>query len=168
MHRLFLALWPADAVRAALADWQAQWRFPAGARVVPAGNLHLTLHFLGSVAPATVAALGPMLDEVRCEPFTLRFGSADDWRGIAVLKPLETPPPLAALHRSLAQVLGRCDVPVEQRPFRPHVTLARKASGGKPPPSGFAFEWPAECSFALVDSPGDGQRYQVLHRFRMW
>lgn len=135
---------------------------------MPAGSLHLTLHFLGNVAPETTAALVPLLQEVRCEPFTLRFGSADDWRGIAVLRPLDTPAALAALHCSLGEVLVRCGVPLEERPFRAHVTLARKAAGGTPPPDGFALEWPADGSFALVESPGGGKGYRALHRFRMW
>ena len=45
--RLFFALWPSDAVRAALAEWAKVLHGACGGRPTRAGNLHMTLAFLG-------------------------------------------------------------------------------------------------------------------------
>ena len=47
--RLFLALWPDDALRRGLLAWRDAWQWPARAALVAPDDLHLTLHFLGGV-----------------------------------------------------------------------------------------------------------------------
>lgn len=100
-------------------------------RVVPVAQMHLTLAFLGDVAAPTVAALQPVLDELA--PLAapeLRvhgvgaFPSAQRprvlWAGVD--GELER---LRELHAAVNVRLERMGLPVERRPFRPHVTLAR-------------------------------------------
>ncbi|MFC5497564.1 RNA 2',3'-cyclic phosphodiesterase [Caenimonas terrae] len=164
--RLFLALWPDDASRQALAQWRDHWTLPAGAAPTRTENLHLTLHFLGPVAAdrrdALIAALA---ERPATEPFTLTFGIAQLWPGgIAVVCPLAAPAPLERLHARLADVLRRLGLPVEERPFRPHVTLARKAARAEVPAQGPAMEWKVDGGFALVESAA-GQGYRALRRF---
>jgi 2'-5' RNA ligase len=48
--RLFIALWPTPAVRAAVAARRDAVGWPAGAAPVRNERLHMTLHFLGAVA----------------------------------------------------------------------------------------------------------------------
>lgn len=159
--RLFLALWPDDATRRTLAAWRDRWSWPAGAAVVPDERLHLTLHFIGPVARERVPAVADAL-AVPCERFTLELGEAEAWpRGLALLVPARTPPPLAALHERLAQALQAAALPVEVRPFRPHVTLARHAAHAVPPVGGPACRWAVD-GYALVESD---QGYRVL---RQW
>ena len=160
--RLFLALWPDDRIRDALVDAQRLWAWPAGAAPVPREKLHVTLHFLGSVPSTRFHALRPLL-AVRGEPFDL---TADQSRqhvwpgGIAVLE-LAAPPALRALHAALADVLRRQDFPVEDRPYRPHVTFARKAWGAKAPATAPSLAWHGDGGWSLVrSSPRDG--YQVV------
>ncbi|MDH5265059.1 MAG: RNA 2',3'-cyclic phosphodiesterase, partial [Betaproteobacteria bacterium] len=62
MARLFFALWPDAAARAALADLARATANRYGGRAVPAANLHLTLVFLGEVDPARIAALRRAVD----------------------------------------------------------------------------------------------------------
>ena len=47
--RLFIALWPGEAVRAQLVQWQRAVSWPQAARVATPAGLHLTLHFIGAV-----------------------------------------------------------------------------------------------------------------------
>ena len=51
MPRLFFALWPDGPARAVLAGHAARLARLARGRAVPAARLHLTLVFLGAVAP---------------------------------------------------------------------------------------------------------------------
>lgn len=161
--RVFFALWPPEAVRRQLAEVQAQWRWPPrSARVAPQ-RLHLTLHFLAAVSPATLAALRAH-PGVACAPFTLRLDQAGCWdrAGIAWLQPGEVPDALQLLHRQLAGVLRELDLPVAPRPFAPHVTLARHARGAVPPAAWPAVSWPV-AGYALVESVRGAQPgYRVL------
>jgi 2'-5' RNA ligase len=163
--RLFLALWPGPAARAALAAWRDAWAWPPGARPVPTERLHLTLHFIGPVPRERVAPVADALD-VPATSFELAFGRAERWRhGLAVLRPLGSPPQLEALHAALAERLRACDLPVETRPFRAHVTMAREAPGVVPPVAGPALRWRVR-GHALVESrPGRDGGYVVLRRY---
>jgi 2'-5' RNA ligase len=164
--RLFLALWPTPAVRARLAAWRDAWRFAPGAAPTPDDRLHLTLHFIGAVARERVAEIGAGLD-LRAAPFTLGFGRCEVWPGgIAVLRPDAVPPSLRTLHADLRDRLLALRLHVEDRPFRAHVTCARKAVGALAPPiRPGALRWPVR-GHALVESrPGHGGGYVVLRRY---
>lgn len=166
--RLFLALWPDDALRQALLVWRDAWHWPALAVPVQRERFHLTLHFLGNVPasrlPELVQGLG-----VPCTPFTLNFGRAELWpHGIAVLQPDESeavPPPLAQLHETLRSALTRLALPTETRVFRPHITLAHHAQAAVPPTQGPALRWQVD-SYALIRSwPGKAGGYSVVQRY---
>lgn len=162
--RLFLALWPDAAARQGLADWRDRWSWPAGATPTLTANLHLTLHFLGPVAVDRLPELAGAL-ELPVDAFTLDFGRAELWPGgIAVVCPLAEPEPMLRLQAALALVLRRLALPVEERPFRPHVTLARKARHAAVPPDGPALAWHVANGFALVQSMPAGQGYRMLQR----
>ena len=161
-HRLFLALWPDPAACAALQQWQALWPAHAPARKVAAARLHLTLHFIGSVAADRVADVVGSV-ETPMRPSSLAFGRLATWAGgLAVLELLEPSPELSALHAALAERLQAAGLPVEQRPFHPHVTLARRAM--RPTTNaGPLFNWRV-ADYALVRSLPGGT-YQTLRRY---
>jgi len=161
--RLFIALWPSPAVRAALLERRDAIRWPPHAAVVVEARLHLTLHFIGTVPnalwPHLLAAL-----QVPCGRIEIELGAARQWpHGLVVLPALSTPPPLSALHGALAVALAGLGLPVERRAFRPHVTLARRADGAGLPALAVPLHWRCE-SYALVNSD-PVQGYRVLARF---
>ena len=169
--RLFLALWPDDALRRALLAWRDACLWPASATLVAPEDWHLTLHFLGGVPLVRlpeITALGGSLD-VRCEPFALSLDRAALWpQGIAVLQPEEAhaiAPPLARLHRELQLALTRLGLPTKDRIYQSHVTLARHAQAAVPPPEGPILRWPV-AGYALVRSwPGKTGGYSVIRRY---
>jgi 2'-5' RNA ligase len=164
--RLFLALWPSPAVRAQLVAWRDAWRWPPGATPTPDERLHLTLHFIGAVARARVGEIADAL-EIRGGRFELAFGRPEVWPGgIAVLRPDAVPARLAALHAALGTRLLALGLRVEDRPFRAHVTCARRAQGATPPAMARgAMRW-AVRGHALVESRmGAGGGYIVLRRY---
>lgn len=163
--RLFVALWPGDGERRAIAGWQSQWQWPVTARTVPAEKLHLTLHFLGQVPVERVPALAAALRDVPTRPTRSRWGRVQDWDGIAVLRPLEISDSLAALHTACGEAVRAAGLAVEDRRWRAHITLARKARGATPPPAGFELDWAQDGHFVLVHSVGQGGGYRVLERF---
>ncbi|MDX1606185.1 MAG: RNA 2',3'-cyclic phosphodiesterase [Candidatus Competibacterales bacterium] len=130
-RRLFLALWPDDTVRRQLA---AVARQAAGERAVPRANLHLTLLFLGTTPPRTLSCYLAALADLAPAPPELTLDRLGWWPGPGILwlGPVQTPPPLQALVDELGRRLGDCGFTPERRPFRAHVTLARRWR--KPPP----------------------------------
>ena len=164
--RLFIALWPSDAVRSEIARWQSEWVWPERASVVPPEQLHITLHFLGDVAPQRVLDLKYVLKSISFAHFDLHFGRPDIWhQGIAVLRPINSPTTLRGLHARIGLALAEIDLPVEERTWRPHVTLARRASGAKPPERMPDVHWEAGGGFVLVQTLSAGRGYEILARF---
>jgi 2'-5' RNA ligase len=162
--RLFIGLWPDAAALEALLAWRSTWQWPAGAKLVPPDRIHLTLHFLGSVPRLRVDGLRTALAAPRrlLAPIELRFGQGSVWpRGLAVLAPdpaCSGLPALQALHAEIGVVLQGLGFRLEARRFRPHVTLARDATGAEPPPVDAAFAWPVR-GYVLVQSESG---YRVL------
>jgi 2'-5' RNA ligase len=164
--RLFLALWPDPAIRQQLAAWREAWTWPRGAAPVRDDKLHMTLHFLGNQPSESVPALLDGL-AVPFTPFRLRLGVAELWHnGIAVLSPQDTPSELLDLHAALSGALPGLGLQPEQRPYRPHVTMARRAKGADIPQDGPAIDWQVD-HYTLVESrPGNGGGYSVMREFR--
>jgi 2'-5' RNA ligase len=163
--RLFLGLWPTDDQRAAVQAHADAWSWPAAARRTRCERLHVTLHFIGQVPPQRLPALQQAL-EVPWEGCELSLDSAEVWPGgIAVLEASQAPAALVRLHARLGQALEALELPVESRRYRPHVTLARKASGARPPPAWEALHWSVAPRYLLVQSLPGGRGYLPLQCF---
>lgn len=161
--RLFIALWPTPAVRAALAARRDSVGWPTGAAPVADERLHVTLHFLGAVAIERLTELVPAL-AVPWSGCTIALGDPARWpHGLVVLPVPRPPAPLRELHAKLADRLTGLGLPVEQRAFRPHVTLARRADRAQVPAAAAPLRW-RPTDYALVRShPTTG--YHVLARY---
>ncbi|MDW5375859.1 RNA 2',3'-cyclic phosphodiesterase [Halomonas sp. HP20-15] len=137
--RLFFALWPEPALRERLAAIAARWRQTCGGRPIAAEKLHLTLAFVGDVAPARADALVAATGALTIAPGRWRLTRAGHFPrgGIAWLGSREASPALGGLHQRLAALGERHGGrPARVEPgFVPHVTLLRNAQ--RPPP-----EWP--------------------------
>ena len=162
--RLFLALWPPKDVLSLLVANAESWQWNAEAKRTRAERLHVTLHFIGNVPAQRLPDVREGL-RVEWPGDELLLDAATVWRGgIAVLEASRVPPAMTALQQALAERLRALDLPVETRPWRPHVTLARKAFGAKPPT--FApLRWPAGPGYALVRTLGGGRGYETLQAF---
>jgi len=164
-HRMFLALWPDEAVRAALCARTEDWDWGEGARRYAAPDLHLTLHFLGTVPDARLPELREEF-ALAFEPFDWALDAPGLWpHGLAVLGCQETPPPLLELQRRLGLAVQRLHLPLELRGFRPHVTLARHALHACAPATMVPVRWRVE-GYCLARSTGNpAARYEIVQRY---
>lgn len=170
--RVFFALWPDVGARDALSTLARDIAAQAGGRAGPAGNLHLTLAFLGDIAAARIAALhaiGPAVASA-VPPFTLtldRVGAFGDG-GIAWAGASARPGELERLVQMLSSALVKEGFPTERRAFHPHVTLARHCR--RPTASGtiVAIAWRVEqITLIASERSPSGPRYRELGAWRL-
>jgi 2'-5' RNA ligase len=180
--RVFLALWPDAPVRERLAAVGLLMHKTLSGRMTRPETIHLTLVFIGDLARERIPGLIGKLDAVAGQTFRVGFDRADCWRHnrIAYLAPRQPPEALFDLVERLEAILDALAIPFDRRPYKPHVTLIRKAECPKANPAdgrvsdsplGGDFRpilWSAE-RFVLVESVPipEGVRYDVLGSFRL-
>ncbi len=76
----------------------------------------------------------------------LQFDTLGAWRasGVAWIAPAVVPAPLAMLQVALREALVAACFPVDVRPFRPHVTLARRCVQPQPRAASAPVRWPVD------------------------
>ena len=167
--RLFFALWPDDEVRARLARWSRELHALCGGRTIPAGNLHLTLAFLGNVEDARVAEVERAASEVAPRAISLVLDQPGYWKHnrIAWAGATLVPAELEALVVDLRGALARAGVGFDGKGFVSHVTLLRDAREPKAMPALDPIDWRFD-GFALLRSVTlpQGGRYEVRRSWR--
>lgn len=129
--RAFIAIDLPEPIRAALKLKQADFRAACpDARWTHPEGIHLTLKFLGEISDAQVKQVTETLAKLKqFEPFAIRvrgFGFFPDARRPRVFwSGLEAPPALQQLVAQVEGLMEQLGFPKEQRPFAPHLTLAR-------------------------------------------
>jgi RNA 2',3'-cyclic 3'-phosphodiesterase len=163
--RLFFAVFPDSAIRARLAAAARALAVSEGSRLVPAENYHLTLAFIGEVPREKLAALAAVGAAQRALEFTVRLDDYEYWpkAGVVAASASSCPGPLEELRRRLCADLERCAVVLDPRPFRAHVTLARKVPQAPVLPAMSEIGWTARA-FQLARSVGspEGAIYTVV------
>lgn len=170
--RVFLALWPDEATRQHLFEAQKKLkRDPElspvlqSARAVACDNLHITLHFIGSISTEAIQSLVTSLDSVQCKSFDMVMDKAGCfpkprvfWLGLK-----EIPDELKALEQQTAACVQSCVENYQRIPYRPHITLFRKVKAAMKLVTIPEIDWPIQ-SFALVESKTypEGVQYHVL------
>ena len=162
MKRLFFALWPKQSTLPQCIDLLA--KLHSCRRPTPLENLHVTLVFLGNVDAERQRALTIAAKKIRFSSMNLKFDRLEFWRkpGVLCLTNSEPSAVILELNQQLASIAQSYQIPIDEHPFKPHVTLAKKAIG----PVAIDFEpifWPADtfCLAESVSTP-NGVRYKVL------
>jgi 2'-5' RNA ligase len=165
MIRLFIALVPDAPVREQLALWRDAWTWPRSATPVKTERLHVTLHFLGDVEADRVEQLADLLPD-SFAPFDLVLSHTEIWpHGIGVLEPESMPAALKDLHAKIAVVLQDLGLPVDARPYRPHVTLARRAAGAVRQGQGPSINWRIDRYALMQSTLGPDGGYTSIREF---
>lgn len=123
------------------------------------------MHFIGPVAEERLQDICEHL-AVQFEPFTLTLDTPRQWSGgLMVLCPAIVPNGLVRLHTMLGHALERLSLPVSQREFSPHITLARSCKDMEVPTTCASINW-SVSSYALAVSTGDAdRRYELISRY---
>ena len=126
MLRLFFALQPTMDESVALTAQVAP--LLASAQPVAAQNIHATLCFIGAVEPEKLDLLRSAAAEVRGRRVALCFDTLEHWEGPKVLCATASRESESAV--ALAAAIGKAAIDAgfspDIKPFRAHLTLARK------------------------------------------
>ena len=150
--RLFFAAFPDDASCQSLsASVQALELQPSS--TYPAEKYHVTVVFLGKVPSHRVGDVRAIGEAQRIERITLRFDRWEYWPAAraVVASASDCPEPLTKLRRVLAVGLTQREVAFDDKPLRPHITVARKLTQAPVLPELSEFSLTFR-SFSLVSS----------------
>lgn len=167
--RLFVALVPPAEVAMALVDRLDSLPIP-GRRISPA-NWHVTLRFVGRVDAVTFDRWLASLDQVKAEPLRIRLqglGAFPKPRSASVVWAGVVAPGIERLAAMVEEATQDAGIPAEERPFRPHLTLARV----RPPVDARAVVERADLGLGLIWKADNfcvmaaaGSRYETYETF---
>ncbi len=164
-HRVFFALWPDDGTRAAISRATRDAVSSSGGRPIAKDRLHLTIAFLGELTAAGLD-VARSVPPIPVGPFELTLDVIGLWpeSKILWLAPSAPPEPLGQLEARLSEALVERGFYADERVYRPHVTLARRARAIEASVEPVRF---AVRDLALVESFPDGRNvhYEVLERW---
>jgi 2'-5' RNA ligase len=166
--RMFFALAMDHALDGALDSQATALVAATGGRAVPPANRHATLAFIGTVPRDDIARLAAVGTTLPRAPFDLALDTIGTFKGarVAWIGPSQTPPALVALHGTLAAKLVEQGLPIDERPYHAHVTLARHClrtlAQRKVPP----IAWPVRevILYESITAP-QGPRYEPRARW---
>lgn len=148
MLRLFFALQPTPAQAEDLLARTAATAALLHAQPVTADNLHATLCFVGAVAPERLDALKASAATVLRSSVELRFDALDYWEEPRVLCATSSEACEAAneLARAISTSIVAAGFAPDRKPFRPHLTLARKGRSA----DAMKVDWPIPLESPLA------------------
>ncbi|MEC0233094.1 RNA 2',3'-cyclic phosphodiesterase [Paenibacillus kribbensis] len=142
-------------------------------------DYHVTLQFLGDVATSDIPQLEQTLYQAAAEhaPFTLGIGGAGFfgreqfprvlWRGVTGQRES-----LDQLYQSIVRATEPLGFKPEERPYRPHITVARSYTGQQPVPTSvwqpndrIAELWEVEKFVLYATRMGQKPMYQIIQTF---
>ena len=133
MLRLFFALQPTHEQNTALTAQVAPLIAQLGTQPARAENLHATLCFIGAIEPARLDVLRAAAATLRGRPVRLHFDALEYWETPKILCATVSRDSSSATELSIA--LGEAAVAAgfspDIKPFRAHLTLARKISAAQ-------------------------------------
>ena len=154
--RLFIALEIPPEIRDVLAVFLEEWRGIAPrVKWVRAENLHVTLKFLGETEGSKLDEIESELSTIRSShPVTLEFSGLgffpNERRPRVFWAGMQSSPNLRPIAVGIDRGLHKLGFPLDDRPFTPHLTLARFSAPSLPVDLAVAVKQHASRSFGSL------------------
>ncbi|MBK1717596.1 RNA 2',3'-cyclic phosphodiesterase [Thiocystis violacea] len=165
-ERWFLALWPDSETRTAL-EAQLVGLIPFQGRATHPLDRHLTLVFLGELDPDRLGGVESVASQVSAPRFELELDRIGHFARSQILwcGPSRTPEPLTALVADLQIRLAARGIATDPRPYRPHLTLARRVRQGASLDLPAPVPWPVTELVLAFGRSGAPPRYRIQRRW---
>ena len=171
--RLFFAAWPDKETRRRLEWLTGRLGSFCEGRKTKAENIHLTLVFVGEVDISQVDALCQAADEIEghgVQAFDFVIERICVWKrkNIVYAEINEIPQPLIDLVEALQSRLSSAGFSLEERPYKPHITLMRNAACKTLPELAEPIIWRVrEWVLIKSDQTSDGSVYTPIGRWSL-
>jgi len=166
----FFALWPDKRLQQHYAKFAHQYLDDLDGKFIPTHNIHITLSFLGELNSNQLKAAKHIAGTIKTDCFTLTLDRLGFWKGPRVvwISSNIVPKSLIELETTLQQKLQENEFEIDQRAYKPHMTLMRKT---RSKPGNIQFkpvEWQVE-NFVLVRSTLEetGSIYDVIEQWSL-
>lgn len=138
---------------------------------------HITLQFLGSTREGQFQCVSEGLHRIRAARFVIELEAPDFFERVGVFFVGVRPSPeLVSLQKQVTETTAPCGFAAEERPYHPHITLAR-SKGGRAALKALAAKVPQTVKFSRftadrfvlyesIPGPG-GSRYEVRSEVRL-
>jgi 2'-5' RNA ligase len=134
-HRVFVGIKIPPSIATRLADFgRANALLAPTLRWAHANDMHITLKFLGSVQPTVLEQVRSALAPIRTRPFTIALAGAGSFPSAGILyASIQKSAELFSLQESVEAALIPIGFPREERPYSPHITIARRSGRRRVP-----------------------------------
>ena len=167
MARLFFALWPDNKTQSSFYHVARKLKDDKS-RLVKKSNLHITLEFIGDVSEYDQQQVIDQANLIKAEPFEIKLSNVGWWRkpGVLWIGLEHIPQSLTNLVESIKQIVEQQGLETDERSYKPHVTIARKAKKIQLPKQTIDIRWQVNV-FALVESKSTemGVAYQIIQQW---
>ena len=129
--RYFVAVDIPDSIATSLVSYQPD--SGSKIRLVKPNQMHITLHYIGQAEVETVSKISSSLEKVQAKSFTISLNGVGTfstynkskilWAGVSNLDGLRD------LYLAVGEALSEIGIQLEQRKYKPHITLARLGKG---------------------------------------
>lgn len=162
MSRYFFALWPDATVRRKILAFRTA--SITGGKPVAAQNLHITVLFLGHLNINQLQRIITEANHIHLPCFHIQLNhsghfkkSRVSWLGLKTI-----PDTLHDLHQAVSDCAQNSRIAIENRPYIPHLTVARKSTPAEQKAIS-PIDWNID-HFVLVESTdtSQGVHYQII------
>ncbi|HBZ30677.1 MAG TPA: RNA 2',3'-cyclic phosphodiesterase [Nitrosomonas sp.] len=168
--RLFFAIQPANTIQKQLGSLAKKQAIKWGGRNIKPENVHLTLLFLGKTETDKINALRTTVTNITGKRFDLAIRETRFWKRNQIIYAHADnyPPELFALVDAIKNTLRNAGFEFDNRAYKPHITLVRKATHHIPAVIQQPIQWPVK-EWLLMQSKQthQGVRYITLDRWRL-
>jgi len=128
-QRYFFALWPDKQTQQYYAKFAHQYLNDCEGKFVSTQNLHITLSFLGALNNKQLKTVKHIAETIKSDSFTLALDRLGYWKEPQVIwiAPSKVPSSLIEIDAALQLKFRENEINSDQRSYKPHMTLMRKA-----------------------------------------
>jgi 2'-5' RNA ligase len=127
--RVFFAIFPNKQVQKQLIQHSKMLESIYGGHKIKMQHLHMTLLFLGNISIPQIETLRKIAQTISAKKFALKLDVIGYWKHnhIIYIRAKESPAELFSLTDSLKIALSENDFVFDNRTYKPHITILRKA-----------------------------------------
>lgn len=167
MSKCFFALNPSFEVRQQII--QARYNAKISGRLSRDENIHLTVLYLGKISLNQMQQIVNCAEQAKRVGFELLFNQINCFKrnNIVWMGSEQCPPELMQLREYLCECASQLQLKWDKQPFRPHITLARKAHLERKMTIR-PIDWQVKYFDLLAsEQQRDGVQYQIVKRFNL-